>query len=137
MITANHFRVRIGPAMDDSDKPRTLEVRKVEVLMFTLRSNEKVPLSIQPVDAKGNPAPIDGKAQWISSDETIVKLQIADDGLTCVAIAAERLGNARITVNADADLGDGIKTISGTFDIEVKAGEAVALNINSGEAVPQ
>jgi hypothetical protein len=35
-------------------------------------------------------------------------------------------------VSADADLGDGIRTLTGTLDLEIVSGEAVSLGIIAG-----
>ncbi|MBL8250978.1 MAG: hypothetical protein JNK31_04870, partial [Candidatus Competibacter sp.] len=40
-----------------------------------------LPASVQPTDAKGNPAAIDGVAVWEVSDPALVTLEITDDGL--------------------------------------------------------
>lgn len=41
-------------------------------------------------------------------------------------------GACQISVSADADLGEGIKTLTGVLDLEIVSGEAVSLNIIAG-----
>ena len=105
----------------------------VKSMSFTLSSIEKVSLLIQPVNAKGNPAPIDGVPVWTISDPTVATLIVADDGLTASLVAINP-GSVQITVQADADLGPGTKLITGTLDVTVTAAEAVAINIIPGVA---
>ena len=102
-------------------------------MAFTLSSIEKVSLMIQPVNAKGNPAPIDGIPVWTTSDPTVATLIVADDGLTASLVAINP-GSVQITVQADADLGPGTKLITGTLDVTVTAAEAVSINIIPGVA---
>lgn len=97
-----------------------------------LKDNEKVSVSISPVDAAGNPGKIDGVPVWSSSNETVLTVTPADDGLSAVLTTVGPLGNAQVEVNADADLGEGVKNVSGLIDVEVVAGETVALNPNVG-----
>ena len=96
---------------------------------------QKVKMSIAPVDAVGNPAKIDGVPQWASSDETLVSITPAADGLSCYATAVGPLGTVQVSVQADADLGPGVKTITGTLDIEVTASDATSLSVST--AVPE
>jgi len=91
-----------------------------------------------PVDAKGNPAPVDGAPAWGSSDPTVATVTPAADGLSAMVAAVGPLGKTQISVNADADLGEGFESIAGTLEIEVVAGKAVSLSIKTGtpEEIP-
>ncbi len=100
--------------------------------MLVLTDVQKVSLAIAPKSAAGNPAPVDGVPTWSSSDESVLVLTVSDDGLSAEAETTGKLGTAQVNVSADADLGDGVKTIAGVLDIEVKASEAVTLDISAG-----
>lgn len=100
--------------------------------MLTLTDSQKVGLAIQPVDARGNPAPVDGAPQWSVSDEALLRLDVALDGLSAELYAVGPLGNAQVTVAADADLGAGVTTIQGVLDVTVTGGQAVSLAIAAG-----
>lgn len=100
--------------------------------MLILTDVQKVALAIAPKSAAGNPAPVDGAPQWSSSDETILTLTVAEDGLSAEAVTTGKLGIAQVNVTADARLGEGVETITGVLDIEVKASEAVSLDISAG-----
>jgi hypothetical protein len=99
---------------------------------FTLKDNQKVTLTISPVDARGNAATVDGAPVWATSDEAILIVTPTEDGLGATATAVGPLGNAQITVNADADLGEGTRPITGTLDVTVIGGDAVSLTISTG-----
>lgn len=100
-------------------------------MKLVLGDDQKVTLSISPVDAKGNPAAVDGAPAWSSSDDTILAVTAAPDGMSAVAVAG-KIGDAQISVTADADMGGGTTTIAGALDVSVLAGQAVAFTINAG-----
>ena len=100
--------------------------------MLILTDVQKVALAIAPKSAAGNPALVDGTPAWSSSDETVLTLTVAPDGMSAEAVTTGKLGTAQVNVSADADLGDGTKTITGVLDVEVKASEAVSLDISAG-----
>ena len=99
--------------------------------MLVLTDIQKVALSIQPVSAAGNPAPVDGVPVWSSSDDTVLTVVAAADGMSAEAVTTGKLGSAQVNVTADADLGEGTKSITGVLDIEVKASDAVSLEVSN------
>lgn len=73
-------------------------------------------------NAAGQPAQVQGVPVWASSDETILVATAGADGMTG-SINTVAPGTARITVSADADMGDAVATITGvTEDINVTMG---------------
>jgi hypothetical protein len=92
---------------------------------------------VSAVDAKGNPAPLDGAPLWTSSDETILLVTAEADGLNAVIKAAGKVGTAQVRVDADADLGAGVTTISSLLDFEILPAQAVGLSINVGTPTDQ
>ena len=102
--------------------------------MLLLRDDQKVSLSIQPLDAKGNPARVDGVPAWSVSDPSLGTVQAAADGLSAV-FTAQQTGTVQVSVTVDADLGPGVRALSGTLDIQIEPGEAVSIGIIAG--VPQ
>jgi hypothetical protein len=112
-----------------------------DITMLVLPIDQKVHCSIEPVDAKGNPAAIDGVPTWTSSNEQIATA-IADpvDGsgiFTAWVTPVGQLGTCQINVTADADLGSGITTITGVMDLQAVAGQAVGFEISHDAPVPQ
>lgn len=100
--------------------------------MIILTDVQKVRLAIKPVSAAGNPAEIDGTPAWVVSDDTLGSLTVDEDGLGAEFVTSGLLGTCQVSVTADADLGDGMREISGVLDIEIHASEAVSLSINAG-----
>lgn len=90
-------------------------------------------------NARGQPAPVDGVPIWASSDETVLRVTAAADGMSAVIDTVAPGGPARITVSADADLGTGVQTITGVSpDVVVALGPksvASVVSINLGTAV--
>jgi hypothetical protein len=90
------------------------------------------------LDSAGRPASVDGIPVWASSDETIITVVPTADGMGA-AIETVAPGTARVTVSADADLGEGVVEITGvTEDIIVTMGPshvATTLTLTLGEPV--
>lgn len=73
-------------------------------------------------NASGAPAEVDDPPVWASSDETVLRVTAAADGMSA-QIDTVAVGTARVTVSADADLGSGSVPITGvTEDIVVSQG---------------
>jgi hypothetical protein len=97
-----------------------------------LTDTQQVRCTIEPLNAKGNPAPVEGVPQWASSDASVAEVIPEADGLSALVVA-RGLGISQISVVADADLDVGeVREITGTLDIEVKASEAVTMGITTG-----
>lgn len=108
-----------------------VKVQRGETVMLLLRDDQRVSLSIQPLDARGNPARVDGIPAWNNSDELLGTLVAAADGFSAV-FSALQIGTCQISVTVDADLGDGVRNLSGTLDIQIEPGEAVSIGIIAG-----
>lgn len=80
------------------------------------------------VDARGNPTTVDNIVVT-SSDPSVLPVTISADG-SGEAPAAGPLGKVVLTMTADADPGSGVMTITGTLEVEVIPGDAVAVNFN-------
>jgi hypothetical protein len=97
---------------------------------------DSVTLSI--TNAAGGAATVDGVPVWASSDETVITVTAGDDGMTAV-IDTVAPGTARVTVTADADLGNGVQELTGvTEEINVTAGpssQASLMTLNLGAPV--
>jgi len=104
-------------------------------MAFTLTDIQQVTLAITAVDARGNPAKLDGAPVWATSDAALLTVTPSADGMSCVATAVGPLGTAQVTVTADADLGAGIRELTGLLDIEIIASEALNVTIVPGTPV--
>jgi hypothetical protein len=111
--------------------------RRVRQMILT--ATQQVVMTIKPVDAKGNPAPIEAVPEWASSNPEVLVVEPAEGAMTAIAVAVS-VGTAQVTVTAKAvDLNkDGIAAdLLGVLDIEVVGGEAVAMQITAGTPVEQ
>lgn len=89
---------------------------------------ENVQLVIK--DKHGNPALVDGVPVWASSDETVLSVTPAPDGMSALKIDTVATGVARVTVTADADLGAGVKPITGVSpDVTVTEGDSFQASV--------
>jgi hypothetical protein len=105
-------------------------------MAVTIKDTEKFSVAISVVDAKGNPAVIDGVPAWSVSDPAGLALVAAADGLSAVITAVGPLGSFQATVEVDADLGVGVKALIGILDVEVVGSEAVAITFLPGVPEP-
>lgn len=99
--------------------------------MLVLTETQKCTLSIAPVTAKGTPAQVDGVPQWATANPAVAEIAPAADGMSAVVRAAG-VGLTQISVTVDADLGVGVRNLSGVLDVDVRAGEAVSVGITAG-----
>lgn len=107
------------------------------LLNFQMSDSQEVPLSITPVDKKKNPAKIDGVPEWSTDNSELLALKPSADGLSCLVSAVGPLGTAKVSVKADAKIGEGEEHLFGVIDIEVTAGQATSMEITAGTATEQ
>ena len=111
---------------------------KGQGMAYKLPNDKMIAVKVAYVDSKGNPAQVDGNVSWESSDEGIVTIEVdSGDQMQAKVFPVGPAGQAQISVTADADLGEGVREIVTTSDIDVVAGEAVAGTISPvGEPQP-
>ena len=97
-------------------------------LEVSLSTEEQVRLSITPTTPGGDPAPIEGTAQW-EVDGTCTVQPI---DATSAWILAGAVGDSVVTVAADADLGAGVVTIMDTATMHVANPMAANLGLAAG-----
>jgi hypothetical protein len=101
-----------------------------DLVMYTLPVDHTVQMQVAYTDAKGNPATIDGEVTWESSDASLAIVNVnTDDSTICRVVPVGSVGQVQVTASCDADLGDGVRELLTTCDIEMVGGEAVAGNI--------
>ena len=95
-------------------------------MLITITNEEKVQVTLAPTTAAGNPATLDGAPTWTvtTGDAT---LEVAADGLSAFLVSGAADTNSQVTVTADADLGEGVVTLTDTIDLAVVAASASAL----------
>jgi len=103
-------------------------------MLITITNEEKVLVSLAPVTAAGNPATLDGVPTWtvIEGDAT---LEVAEDGLSAFLVSGAADVNSKVEVVADADLGEGVVSLTDVIDLAVVAASASALGLVAGTAI--
>lgn len=91
------------------------------------------------LDARGNPAIVDGVPEWNTDNSDILALEPADDGMSCKVTAVGMVGAAMVQMTADADLGAGFKPLVGTIEFDITPGQAttVELEVDTPADVPE
>ena len=85
--------------------------------MANLTTRQTVAASLAITKADGTPGSVQGAPSWASSDETVLKVTPSADGMSAtIDSVAPSATPARITVNADADLGSGVTPITGVSE---------------------
>lgn len=102
-------------------------------MLITITDEQKIKVTVAPKTAAGNDATIDGAVNFskIEGDATIEPIEGEPNSAYLVSGAE---GNSVIEVSADADLGEGVNTITDRIDLAVVPAAASALGITAGEA---
>lgn len=105
--------------------------KKKSMLQISLTNEQKVKVTLAPVTDSKKPAPLDGKPTWsVTSGE--VELEPSEDGLSCDIISADTPGDSEILIQADANLGEEIETISEVLQVHVSGALAKNLGVTIG-----
>ena len=113
---------------------------KGEIKLVSLRSTQYVESGeLQAVDRLGNPAEVEaGSVNFSSSDEGVFRAEQDPDNEKLVKVVAVGPGVAQLDYSADADLGEGVVTITGFTGVEVTPAQAVGFSgLSFGEPQEQ
>jgi hypothetical protein len=100
-------------------------------LQITSTDEQKVPVTLNPTTAAGNPATVEGLTVTVDvGDATIVEIE-ANKSFYVVSGTA---GLNSLTVSADADLGEGVVTITDTIEYFVTGAQATSFGLSAGAA---
>ena len=107
---------------------------------ITITNKQKVKVSLAPVTATGKPAKLDGKPTWTKqspNDPDGATLDVAEDGLSAFLISCDTPGDTFILIEADADIGEGVQTISAQVILHVTGASAANFGITISLAIPK
>lgn len=106
-------------------------------LAIACTNEEQIPVTAAPLTAAGHPAPVDGalRVTVLSGDGTV--LQDPATPLVFRAVSGNSAGDTEYLVEADADLGAGVRTISDRVTLTVTSAEAASLGFTAGPAEPK
>jgi len=104
-------------------------------LEVTLTNEQKLNVTLSPVTATGKTAKLDGAPEWVVSSGPAT-LVTSPDGLSSDIVSSdEDLTDTIVQVNADADLGQGVETISDTITVHTIHANASNLGLTAGAPV--
>lgn len=103
-------------------------------MLITITNEEKVQVTLAPTTAAGNAATLDGVPVWTvtAGDATI---EVSEDGLSCMLISGAADVNSKVEVTADADLGEGVVSLTDVIDLAVVPASASQLGLQVGAPV--
>jgi hypothetical protein len=121
------FRFLVGVPKSKGETP---------MLNISIQNDQKIELTLAPVTASGNPATLDGVPSWtvVSGNATVSP---SENGLSAFLVSSDEPGKTVFLVEADADLGEGVETLSESIELTVEGAKAVNLGIVVGTAVPK
>lgn len=105
-----------------------------DIKMAIITNTQQLPLAVQALDAKNQPAQIDGIPVWACSDITKATIVPHEDGLSCVV---KGLANGTVTITVSGKNLKGDTIVSDPLTVEVVSGMAVKLVIVAGTPVEQ
>lgn len=112
------------------DKHVPVHVKGPELRM-QLRDSQQVTATVEALDSEGNPAA--ATTAWSSSDPVVAEVIDNGDGTARIVASPGAAGLGTTTITASVtDTSDG-DVHEGTLEIEVVAGDAVIVNITTGE----
>jgi uncharacterized Zn finger protein len=113
----------------------SVAINRGDKIVIEMSEEQVVSAEVKPVTAKGNPATVDGEVVWSVSDGTVVSLEVdaADSKkATFTALAGDGARPCDVVAEFDADLGDGVRTITAIGQIVVKDAEAQTAEVVFG-----
>ena len=128
--TAPRFNWSIGSAVN-----KTKTEGQNNMLEIVITNEQKIQVTLTPVTATNKPAQLDGPAVFEVISGTATIEMIADNPLSAFLVSGDLPGDSEILVSADADLGDGVETISDIIKLTVAGAKAASLGMTVGAPV--
>jgi hypothetical protein len=97
---------------------------------ITLSTEQKALVTVQPLTAAGNPAPVDGTAQFLVTSGTCTIAPV--DDLSAYVVSGDGPGDSTLSMSVDADLGAGVTTVTDTMLVHVISATAASLDVTVG-----
>ena len=109
-----------------------------ENMSNTMQAGTRATVSVEWKDKGGQTVKVDGPTKWDSSDPSVCQATVSTGNPQIANLYAPGpIGKVQVHATADADLGDGVRAVTATTDVEVIAGEAVSGDIKFTQSPPQ
>lgn len=106
--------------------------------METISATQQVTGTLQPVDHLGNPAQVQaGSSKFTTSDPAILTAAADATNELMVTVKGKQAGAGQLLWSGDADLGDGVVTISLAVDFTITSAQATGATITFGPPTEQ
>ena len=128
--TAPRFNWSVGSAVN-----KTKTKGQNNMLEITITNEQKIQVTLTPVTATNKPAQLDGGATFEVISGTATVAMIEGNPLSAFLVSGDLPGDSEILVSADADLGDGVETISDIIKLTVAGAKAASLGLTVGAPV--
>lgn len=112
--------------------------RAITMVETTITNEQKVGVTLSPKTATEKPTKVQAgsvKFSVISGDSTVV--QDPNNELAASLVSSDTPGDTQFLVEADADLGEGVETISDTITLHVAGAHAANLGVALGTPEPK
>lgn len=104
------------------------------VTMVNLTIDQTVRLFVKPLDRKGNVTGLENPV-WSTSNSEVATLVAAEDGLSVTLTPVGPLGACVVSLAADGIIGEGVKPLAASTDVQISSGAAVTLEIQADAPV--
>jgi len=104
--------------------------------MVTLTDTQQVGITVTAADKRGGKADVQS-VTFASTDDSVASVNQDTVDTHKATVVAHVPGTITVNVSADADLGDGVRTITGSLDFTITGGGAATLAVNPGTPVEQ
>lgn len=124
-----HGRGRFGWQISEPKPKHTM-------LELKITNEQKISVKLTPRTATGKPAELDGKATFtiVSGESSVLP---GEDGRSATLVSSDAPGDTQFLVEADADLGEGVETISDIIKLTVIGAHAANLGLEAGNPEPK
>jgi hypothetical protein len=129
-FTAPRFNWSVGMAVN-----KTKTEGQNNMLEIVITNEQKIQVTLTPVTATNKPAQLDGGATFEVISGTATVAMIDGNPLSAFLVSGDLPGDSEIMVSADADLGDGVETISDIIKLTVAGAKAASLGLTVGAPV--
>jgi len=108
------------------------------ITMIQLTSTQQVSGQLQPTNRLGAPAPVEAGSVIIQSgDSSILAVETDPDDETKFRFVAKKAGVVQVDFAADADIGEGVASITGFVGVEVVPAQAQGFGVSFGQPEEQ